>query len=248
MAGRQDHGELGGGGEGLGPDLEQRGSSPFESGARYDEAQSGSERFQLAGGVGFGGGADVELEISGDRDTGGLATDGFDAFRVGLTLGEDAGDLAQQRTEEGPNEFIARPGAVGDASIYDGDWNSAAEAAVEEIGPEFGLCEDEQARVEGVEPGADSPGKIKRAIEDALGAEALAGQGLAGSGGGGDDQLVVRKGAIQLANQAAGRKHFAHRNSMKPDDGTLGLALERACAPEAFCEPFAILLRGGHLP
>ena len=82
-----------------------------------------------------------------------------------------------------PHHSIARPGAVGDAGVDDGDGDSAAETAIEQVGPELRLGEDEQTRLEGIQVGANGPVQVERAIEDAAGAEALAGQSLAGAGG-----------------------------------------------------------------
>ena len=71
---------------------------------------------------------------------------------------------------------VARPGTVGDAGIDDGDGNVAAEAAAEQVGPELSLGEDEELGLEGVQVGRYGPGQVERAIEDAVGAEALAGK------------------------------------------------------------------------
>jgi hypothetical protein len=94
----------------------------------------------------------------------------------------------------------------------------------------------------------DGPGQIEGAIEDAVGAKAFAGQGLAGAGGGGDDEMMVREGVVELANKAAGGKDFSDGDGMKPDEWAIELAFGKTHATEAFAEAFAVLLRGGHLP
>ena len=105
--------------------------------------------------------------------------------------------------------------------------------------------------LEGVQIGADGPGQVERAIEDAVGAEALAGQGLAGAGGGGDEDLNIREGAVELVDQAADGQHFADRDGMEPDDGApcgLACAAMARHTSQPFGQSFAIFVRGGHAP
>ena len=125
-------------------------------------------------------------------------------------MGQHAGDLLQQGPKEEADKLVSGPGTIGDAGIDHGYWDSAAEAAIEKVGPEFSLCKNEQAGFERVKVRAGGPWQIERAIEDAVGTEAFKSKSLAGAGGGGDDYLVARKSAVQLANQAAGSQHFSH--------------------------------------
>ncbi len=160
-----------------------------------------------------------------------------------------AADPAEEWLPQPSQTPVARPGAVGDAGIDHGHGNSAAEAAAEQVGPELGFRQDEQARLEGVEISANGPGQVERAIEDAVGAEALAGQLLAGAGGGGDEQVKLREGAVQLANQAADGQHLAHGDGMEPDDGRWPFRSRNGGNPaQAFGQPLAVLVRGGHPP
>ncbi len=92
----------------------------------------------------------------------------------------------QQRPPQRTQLPVARPGAVGDARVHHRDRNSAAEAAVQQIRPELRLRQDQHARLERVKIRAHGPRQIERAVEDAIRAEALAGQRLAGARGGGD--------------------------------------------------------------
>jgi len=87
------------------------------------------------------------------------------------------------------------PGAVGDAGVDHGDRNCAAEAAAEQVRPEFCFRKDEELRLKGIEVGVYGPGQVERAVEDAVGAEAFAGKGLTGLGGGGDEQLMAGEGS-----------------------------------------------------
>ncbi len=66
MTGREHKNQVLVGFKQRGPGFEQRGFFAVEGAASDDEAQVGSEGFQLAGRVGFPGGADVELQIAGD--------------------------------------------------------------------------------------------------------------------------------------------------------------------------------------
>ena len=89
---------------------------------------------------------------------------------------------------------------------------------LEQVGPELGLGQDEQAGLEGVQVGAHRPGQVERAIEDAVRSEALAGQRLAGAGGGGDQEPISGKSAVQLLDQAADGQHLADGDGVEPDD------------------------------
>ena len=96
---------------------------------------------------------------------------------------------------------------------------SAPEAAVEQVGPELGLGEDEHARPECIEVGAHGPGQVERTVEDAGCPKARTCQLLAGAGGSGDAKTISRKGGLDLLHQAADCQHLANGNGMKPDDG-----------------------------
>ena len=92
--------------------LEQRGLLAFKGAAGDDEAQIGSQDLQELRGLGFGGGADIKFEISGDGDPVWLAADGFEAVGICFGLGKNACDSTQQRPEEGaaPFDSAARSG------------------------------------------------------------------------------------------------------------------------------------------
>ncbi len=116
----------------------------------------------------------------------GSAADGLQPFGIRLALRQHPAEPAKKRPPQPAQPPVARPGAVGDAGIDHGDGNSPAKAAAEQVGPELGLGQHEQPRLERVQVSPHRPGQVQRAIKDALRPEALAGQRLAGARGGGD--------------------------------------------------------------
>jgi len=163
-------------------------------------------------------------------------------------------------------EYVSRDGnyAVCVSLQPDGSLDAGGKQMLQEIGDwlrvngegiygskgwvKFG--EDQDARLESLEVGADRPGQVERAIEDAVRPEALAGKLLAGAGGGGDDEAEAGKGAVQLAHQPADGEDFPNRDGMEPEDGLLaGLRNEPGGdAAEAGEEAVTVLVGGGHLP
>ena len=93
--------------------------------------------------------------------------------------------------------------------------------------------------------GADGPGQVERAIEDAVRSEALAGQGLAGARGGGDDDQVAGQRGVQRFDQTADGQHFANRDGVDPDERAV-LAQIEANQAQPLQQPFAVLVGGRH--
>src|SRR5664279_3540701 len=139
------------------PRLKESGFLAFERAARDEETQAGCTGLEQTGGFGFIGGADIELEVSGDRNALGAAADGGEAVGIGLTLRQDGREMGENGSPEAPQHLIARPGAVGDAGVDDGNGNAATKAAIKKVGPEFGFGEDENLRPKCVEIISHSP-------------------------------------------------------------------------------------------
>ena len=160
---------------------------------------------------GFGlGGAHIEFQISGDGYALRPAADLSQAFRVGLALRQHAAKTAEQRLPQLAKHLVTRPGAVGDAGVDHGDGNAAPETTAEKVGPELGLSQNEQPRLERVQIGSDGPGQVERAIEDAVCSEAFAGQRLAGARGRRHGDKIAGQLHVESLNQAADRQHFAY--------------------------------------
>lgn len=250
VTGSEDEGKARVGGEEVRPGSEEGGLFAIEGAAGDDEAEAGGALAELACGGGFFNRADVEFEVAGDGDAGGLAADGYQTGGIGLALRENAGDAAEEGTPEDAKGAVAGPGTVRDAGVDDGDGNLAAGAGADEVGPEFGFSEDEQLGAEGAQPGADGPGEIEGAVEDAFRAEALLGEFLTGSGGGGDDDIVAGECGLEGADEAGDGEDFPDGDGMDPEDG-VGLAEAReegaADEAEAFKKAEAIFVSGGHL-
>ena len=196
VAGRENHCQFRIGLEQARPDIEKRRFFAVQRAAGYDQAHVGSQLPELPGCFGFYGGAHVEFQIACYQDSLRQAADCFEPVSICFALGQNAAEPAQERPPESAEPPVAGPGAIGDAGVDHGHGDSAAEAAAEQVGPEFGFSQDEKVGLECVEVGADGPGQVQRAIEDAVRAEAIAGQGLAGAGSGGDQQSVIGQGAI----------------------------------------------------
>src|SRR5664279_3208653 len=114
------------------PRLKESGFLAFERAARDEETQAGCTGLEQTGGFGFIGGADIELEVSGDRNALGAAADGGEAVGIGLTLRQDGREMGENGSPEAPQHLIARPGAVGDAGVDAGILPEAAAVVFDE--------------------------------------------------------------------------------------------------------------------
>ena len=140
------------------------------------------------------------------------------AFGVLLALGQDAVGVGQDGAEEPPEALVAGPGTVGDAAIEDDEAGATALGFAPEVGPDFGLEDDDGEGVEVAEGEADGPAKVDGGVKDVVGecAEALFGDGAAGEGGDGDVDGDAGEGDLQLANHFDAGKDFADGDGMQP--------------------------------
>ena len=129
MARREDEDKLGISSKHAGPCIDERGLLAFKRAAGDDESQTGGHRLQPAGGFRFLSDTHIELEIAGDGYMIGQTAEGEKAVGVGLALSEHAAETREQRTPEAAQPLVARPGAVRDAGVDDGDGNAAAESS-----------------------------------------------------------------------------------------------------------------------
>ena len=75
--------------EQAGQGFEQSGFFAVECASGDDEAQASGQRLEQTGRLGLLGGAHVEFQVASDRNALRQAAEGFEAFGVGLGLGED---------------------------------------------------------------------------------------------------------------------------------------------------------------
>ena len=92
---------------------------------------------------------------------------------------------------------------------------------MKQVGPELGFGQHEHERLESIEIGADGPGQVERAIEDAIRFESFAGQRLTGACCCGDDDQIAGQRRFKRPDQARDGENFADRDSVKPDERAL---------------------------
>jgi hypothetical protein len=106
---------------------------------------------------------------------------------------------------------------------------------VEEIGPDLKLHEDDQVGTEGVERARDGGSEVERKAEDG-GVGSLAVEleraGVAGLGGGGEDEVKVGTSGLKLLDESAGGVDFAEADSVD-EDGRVGARAHGKIAGEA---------------
>ena len=153
--------------------------------------------------------AHIEFQISGHRNALRQTADRLQPLRVQLALRQHVAELAEKRPPEPAQPAVARPRAVGDAGVNHCDGDPAAEAAIEEVGPEFGFGQDEETGFQRVQVRAHGPGQVKRAIEDTVGTESRTCQTLPSAGCGGNYDSITRQCPVEFRNQAADGQHFA---------------------------------------
>ena len=221
-----------------------------EGASRDDYAQKRSERLNEPSSLGLLRRAHVKFEIAGHCDALRQAAKRVKAFGVDVALCENASDLAENRTPEAAKHLVARPRTVGDACIDYCYGNLAAKAAVEQVGPEFCLREDQQYGPESIEIGTDCPGKVQRTIENPVRPEPFTGERMAGARGGRDQQSMIGKSRTQFLNQPARGQHLTHRDGMQPDRGPLAWRIAQMLwhATETLRKPLAIFAGFGHSP
>jgi hypothetical protein len=112
------------------------------------------------------------------------------------------------------------------------------------VGPEFGLDENDECRVEDAEVAAESEAEVEREVEDRFLTEAAAGELLAGSRGGGDDdaEISVRQCFAEFQKEGSDGEDFADGDGMDPNGGVAGAEFTERCRrkTEALCEPGAM--------
>ena len=197
------------------------------------------------------GGAHVKFQIPRDANSFWITAKSDQALGVCFGLRQYPRQPAKNRSPQTAQHLVARPRAVGDARVYNYDGNIAAEAGVEQVGPELSLGEDQHPGLECCDVGANGPRQVERAIEDAFGSKARSRQLLAGAGSGGDEDAVAGKGGFDLLHEAADGEDLADRNGVQPDDRLFShsgdLEPPRYLA-QALGKPLTILLRGHHPP
>ena len=83
----------------------------------------------------------------------------------------------------------------------------------EEVGPDFGLGDDDDGRLQRAQDAADGEDVIDGGIKDAVGdaAEFVGGGGVSGEGGAGDEEAGVRKFGAQAAQEFQRRTGLPRR-------------------------------------
>ncbi len=174
----------------------------------------------------------VVFEITADGDPVGGSTEGFEAVGVLLGLHQESRGVGksgsqerfEKETESAEVGLPAGEGAVGDASADEEDGNFAAGGFAEEVGPDFGFEDDDEGGFGGVEDATDAEGPVEGEIDDGVGiGHAFFGEGVAGEGGGGNDQRALRIGIFEAFGERDSGESFADGDGVKPDGtGAIG--------------------------
>ena len=165
------------------------------------------------------GGVEVVFEISAEVEAfGGRAELGV-AVDVLLGLGVDGVGDVENRLEK-PAEFaVAGEGAVGNAGVDDEETGAGTFGFAPEVGPDFGLHDEDEAGLDGAHDAADGEAEIEGGVEDAVAdaGEFFQGEGVTGGGGDGDVEGRVGEAAAHFAQEGAGGDDFADRDGVQPD-------------------------------
>src|SRR5579859_223287 len=175
---------------------------------------------------------EVVFQVAADGDFFGRGTEGENAVGVLLGLHEEGGGLGERGFEErleietknGEIGLPAGEGAIGDAAADEENGDVAAGCFAEEVGPDFGFEDDDEGGFYCVENAANGEGPVEREIDYGVGkGHTLFGEGVAGEGGGGDDEGALGLSIFQAAGESYAGEGFADRDSVNPDGaGMLG--------------------------
>src|SRR5215469_13704996 len=177
----------------------------------------------------------IELQISRDPYACRISSDGLQPSAVLLGLREKEIDLGEHASEGPAEAAIARPGAIGDARIDDGNACAAVVRQAEKVRPEFSFGQYDQFGFQSLQKRTDSGSEVHGEVEDVFFAKTLTSLILAGVGGGRDEDPVLRKSATQLRDQADDGQDFSEGNGVNPDNPD---AVERAQPRWNFPHPF----------
>jgi len=113
---------------------------------------------------------------------------------------------------------VAGEGAVGEAGVDDDDACAGAAGFAEEVGPDFGLHDNEERGAEAAEDAADGEAVIERSIKDGVGEaqEFFFAEGAAGEGGGGDEDGDAGQERAEVAEQDGGGECFSDADGVQP--------------------------------
>jgi len=173
-----------------------------------------------------GGKFEVVFEIAAYGDFFRWGAEGADAVGVLLRLHQEGGRLAegglqkwlQVEAEDIEITLPAGEGAVGDAAADEEDGDVAAAGFAEKVRPDFGFEDDDDGGLNGVEDAANAEGPVEGEKDYGVGeGHALFGEGVAGEGGGGDDEGALGVGVFQAASEGDAGEGFAYGDGVNPD-------------------------------
>lgn len=121
--------------------------------------------------------------------------------------------------EEPAEAEVAGKGAVGEAGVDDEDERAGAAGFAEEVGPDFGLHDDEQRGAEAAEDAANGEAVIQRDIKDCVGEadKFFFAEGAAGEGGCGDEDGDAGQEGAEAAEEDGGGEGLADADGVQPD-------------------------------
>ena len=169
---------------------------------------------------------EIVFQIAADGDTVRGRAEGTDAVRVLFGLHQEGSRIAESglekrleiETEYAEIGLPAGEGTIGDASADEKDGYFVAAGFAEEIGPDFGFQDDDERGFCGVEDAADAEGPVQGKINDRIGeGHTLFDQGIAGEGGGGDDEGALGIGCFQPLREGEAGEGLADRDGVDPD-------------------------------
>ena len=187
---------------------------------------AGTFFFEPLGEGSWRGEFEIVFEVAADGDFFGLSAEGAEAVGVLFGLHEEGGGVAQRGFEErlqveAEDAEITLPAserAVGDAAADEEHGDVAAARFPKEVGPDLGFEDDYHGGFNGVENAADAEGPVEGEIDYGIGkGHALFGEGVAGEGGGGNDEGALWIGIFQAASKGDAGEGFADRDGVNPD-------------------------------